>query len=180
MIRDMATSGAAKLVAACVCPIAGTAAVTVAVPQVRQAVHRATAPTAKAKPKLIAPAAAGPKLAMNCPSETPVMLTGGALSPMPQSPQFASAPPVPTGGGIPYYGGGIMPPADGPFFIPVSGGGGGGGGGGINPPAPPGSVPEPATWVQMLIGFGVIGGATRVVYRHEKRRKREDGEEAEA
>ncbi|QHL91910.1 PEPxxWA-CTERM sorting domain-containing protein [Sphingomonas changnyeongensis] len=32
-------------------------------------------------------------------------------------------------------------------------------------------MPEPATWAQMMIGFGVVGGATRIVWRQRKARE---------
>jgi hypothetical protein len=130
---------------------------------------------AQAKPKLRAPVD-GPRLAMNCPSDTPVTLAGGALAPLPIMPEFAAAAPT---GRLPVTGGGYNNvPSDGPLFYPIGGGSGGGGGGGIivppggGEPSPPATaIPEPATWAQMLIGFGVIGGATRVVYRQEKKKK---------
>lgn len=82
--------------------------------------------------------------------------------------------PLLAGGGIvvpPVFGGGVVAPP-----------GGGGGGGGVvvppdtvtppptTPPPPTGgegvvppvlAVPEPATWVTMMLGFGVIGGMLR-------------------
>jgi hypothetical protein len=59
-----------------------------------------------------------------------------------------------------------------PLIIPTGGGGGGltvtqtppppGGGGSNPPPPPPGpDVPEPATWLMMLLGFGMVGGMLR-------------------
>lgn len=35
------------------------------------------------------------------------------------------------------------------------------GGGGIDPPPNPGPVPEPATWMTMILGFGLVGSAIR-------------------
>jgi hypothetical protein len=70
----------------------------------------------------------------------------------------------------------LKPPSLGPIFAPPPGGGGGccgGGGGGPGgpggPPAsppigpPPGipAVPEPGTWLTMLLGFGFIGWSIR-------------------
>lgn len=66
-------------------------------------------------------------------------------------------------------------PGPGPIFaadvIPGSGGGNGGGGGGTTPgpgtavtPETPAatSVPEPGTWLMLIAGFGMIGGALRL------------------
>lgn len=66
----------------------------------------------------------------------------------------------------------IYPPGGGTTPIIVTGGGGGGGGGsgggggGGTPPVVGGALPEPATWVSLMIGFfaigfGLRGGATR-------------------
>ncbi|MGH6780625.1 MAG: PEP-CTERM sorting domain-containing protein, partial [Sphingomonadaceae bacterium] len=126
MLKTMVASKAAKLMAACVCPVVGSAALTVSVPQVREAVHKATAPRQYAKPKTrvrkpaaeVAAAAIAP-----CPTAVPVVLSSLEL---------------PTGGDT------VLPPLDfasldpkTPFnplrptpFLPRPGGGGGGGGGG--------------------------------------------------
>ena len=60
MLKALAASTALKYTAACVCPVAGMAAVTLASPKVRAAVHKATdAPRhARAKPRAKAPARA--------------------------------------------------------------------------------------------------------------------------
>jgi hypothetical protein len=139
MIRSLLASKTAKLVAACVCPVAGTGALTVAVPQVRSAVHKATAPRAYAAPKTrVRPAAAAP-----CPEATPVMLASplAMLTPQP-TPQSFTPPPLNNGGG------GNNP------NVPLDPGGGG------KPILP--AVPEAATWAQMIVGFGLIGGAVRL------------------
>ena len=78
-----------------------------------------------------------------------------------------SPPPIGGGPGGPFVPG--TPGGGGIILIPPGGGGGGGsppptgGGGGGNPPPPPppSAVPEPATWLLMIVGFGVIGGAMR-------------------
>lgn len=79
----------------------------------------------------------------------------------PKAPEllFMSAPP----GGI-----FLSPPPSGGGGGPPGGGGGppGGGGGtppGSPPPTPsvPGAVPEPGTWMTMLLGFGFIGWSMR-------------------
>lgn len=86
---------------------------------------------------------------------------------LPGLPSLDFAPPVIGGGaGSPFVPG--TPGGGGFVFVPPGGGGGsppptGGGGGGTPPPPPPppSAVPEPATWLLMIIGFGVIGGALR-------------------
>jgi len=70
----------------------------------------------------------------------------------------------PVAGPRPVPGGGTLP-----IIVPGGGGGGGssgGGGGGGTTPGGGGAVPEPATWVSLLIGFfaigfGLRGGAAR-------------------
>ena len=54
MLKSLAASTAIKYVAACVCPVAGTAALTVGAPKVRAAVHKLTEPprSARAKPRV--------------------------------------------------------------------------------------------------------------------------------
>lgn len=165
MLKEVIASKAAKIIAACVCPVVGTTALTLSVPQVRQAVHKATAPRAYAKPKTRvrpAPAPAPVQTAMtDCPpvfvgndSSIAPLLTPDALPPR----DFVYNPP---GGPVPGF----------PFVPPGGPNPGGGGGGGIVPPGPPPAVPEPAAWLQMIIGFGVIGGATRITYRKQRRFK---------
>lgn len=58
MLKAMAASSALKYIAACVCPVAGTAAITVGAPKVRAAVHKLTEPprSARAKPRVKAKA----------------------------------------------------------------------------------------------------------------------------
>jgi hypothetical protein len=175
MLKEVLASNAAKLIAACVCPVVGTAAVTMSVPKVRSAVHRMTAPskpvrTARAKPRVRTPAAADALPAsagILCPD--PVILTNNpVLTPFSNPlgttaaiPQPNEAPQLPTRIS---FGGTNFIPAPGLF-----GGGGGGGGGGVITP-PPEGVPEPTTWAQLIVGFGVIGGATRVAMRQRSRR----------
>lgn len=144
MIKSIAASKAAKLLAACVCPVAGTVALTVAVPQVRSAVHKATAPRQYAKPKT---------------RVRPQMQTAAVQPPCVEPGAFASqsiAPLTPFSlpdGKIPVVGTG-----PGPVDFPNTGG----------PPLitsnnpdtnvpPPGIVPEPGTWLQLVLGFGAIG-----------------------
>ena len=153
MLKQLMASKAAQLIAACVCPVA----LTVAVPDVRKAVHNATAPRAYAKPKTrirppappveqaesFAPpedmAIAATDLAAPCAPQM-TSLTGETLG------DFASLPEELTDDG---KGPALLPPMQrtGPALI-----------GGA-------AVPEPATWVQMLVGFGAVGGATRHALR---------------
>jgi hypothetical protein len=59
MLKSLAASTALKYALACVCPVAGTAALTLAAPKVRAAVHKMTEPRkARAKPRVrVKPAA---------------------------------------------------------------------------------------------------------------------------
>ena len=77
----------------------------------------------------------------------------------------AIALPIPVGGGF-------FSPVTGGFGGGIGGGGGGGGGGGDTPtpppPAPPpppppiaAAVPEPSTWMLLLIGFAAVGASLR-------------------
>ncbi|WP_136161794.1 PEPxxWA-CTERM sorting domain-containing protein [Sphingomonas flavalba] len=173
MLKEALTSSTAKLIAACVCPVAGTTALTVSVPQVRQAVHKATAPApkARAKPK-VRPAAQPAAPQVECPADTPILLSGYSIAPLTDLPpeRFAGGP----GGGDPGGGPGgpgpwgpgpwvppgipfVPPPVNPPVVPPV------------NPPVTPG-VPEPATWAQLILGFGIIGASARVTYNQRKRR----------
>jgi len=156
MIQSVAASKAAKLIAACVCPIAGTGALTMAVPQVRQAVHKATEPRAYAKPKTRVRAAPNALASAGdpCLDNMPLALSDPkAMAIGPQTPlQVASNNPGP-GSFLPPYTPGGNPPVIGP--------GGGGGPGGTDPTDPVPGVPEASTWVQLILGFGLVGGAVR-------------------
>jgi hypothetical protein len=160
MIRTMLASKTAKMIATCVCPVAGTTAVTMAVPQVKQAVHKATAPRAYAKPKTrVRPAALAP-----CPDPMPVLLGGEPeIAALPIGPLARQANPFVTGPGAPVAG------------VPVVFGPGAPGGDGLIPVVPgPGvpvaGVPDGETWVQLIVGFGLIGGATRLAVVRDKPR----------
>jgi hypothetical protein len=82
--------------------------------------------------------------------------------------------------GVPSSGGGFLPgvPGGGPIGGGLIGGGGGpiGGGGGDLLPGTPevpvvtAPVPEPATWVSMILGFAIAGGSLR---RSRAMRRRE-------
>lgn len=89
-------------------------------------------------------------------------------APVAASDTFADQGPVPQ-----FTGGGFLPQS-GIVITPDIGGGGGGGGGGspgtvgtappdtVTPVVPvTASVPEPATWLTMLLGFGAVGGMLR-------------------
>lgn len=117
---------------------------------------------ARALPRVRNPAAAetgpsGPAETVTGPSD---IFGPSVLDAAPVPPLFAGGlppEPVPTG----FYGG--------PSFIPAPGigggiGGGGGGGGGDIPPGQIPGVPEPATWLLMILGFGALG------FRLRKRR----------
>lgn len=172
MIKTALTSKAAKLLMACVCPVAGTTALTLGVPQVRQAVHNATAPRAYAKPKtrVRAPVSApeeGVQVAsadVPCPTIAPM-----ALSDLPAVAQGAlgtSSVPIVLANRrsndivtnpIPFTDT-IQTPQGSPDPTP-------------DDPTP--AVPEPETWVQLVLGFAIIGGAARSASRAKREEKAE-------
>lgn len=145
---------------ACICPVVGSAALTLSVPKVRDAVHKATAPRQYAKPKTrvrqpvaeVAAAAVAP-----CPTAVPVVLSSlelpiGPLAELPPSIRDLT-PFGPTGPGYVR-----------PFPRPI--------GGSIanpEPSVPPPLLPDAQTWVQMILGFGLIGGAVRMNYARRRR-----------
>ena len=96
-------------------------------------------------------------------SNSPPTSSVGNGSPGPISGFVPSAPTGGSGGspGSGGNGGGLSP--NGP---------GGSGGGGLAPPGAVGAVPEPATWLTMIIGFGVIGGVMRRARRRDLARGR--------
>jgi hypothetical protein len=160
MLKEVLASNAAKLVAACVCPVVA-GGVALQVPKVRSAVHKATASTpmrtARAKPRIRVPAKQEvaenellPPAAMLC--AQPPILAQGALKPasldMPVSlPAAQIAPPQFAGGGssdcapVRFAGGSML--------IGM------------------GTVPEPATWAQMIAGFALVGAGLRVRRRRQ-------------
>jgi hypothetical protein len=126
------------------------------VPKVRNAVHKATAPSEYALPKtrerLAMPAAAPAPCSVI--GATP--LSAGYMEDMqtplsPGEPGITGTPFVPTS----YTG----PGSKSEIIDPLPGGGG--------------AVPEPHTWLQFLVGFTLIGGAVRMA------RKRPTEEEEE-
>jgi hypothetical protein len=158
MLKEAVASKAAKLLMTCVCPVAGTTALSLGVPQVREAVHKATQPRQYAKPKtrIRAPMENGARLAsadIPCPTVTPFALSDlPTVSPTPTEPtpiQVAEAPPPDP-----------AVPLTKRIFVPPSGG-----------DTPPGNsgVPEPSTWVQLMLGFALIGGVARASHRRAAR-----------
>ncbi|NJC34352.1 hypothetical protein GGR88_001826 [Sphingomonas jejuensis] len=188
MLSQIVASRAAKLIAACVCPVAGAGTLTVAVPEVRQAVHRATAPRAAARParapRQIARPQARPRIqpavaAIECPPDAPIVLTGNSFAPeaVPVSYQPGALPPL-AGGNQPSIPGTYVPVT--PIgFVPIVPGPPTTG----NPPptenpGPVPVVPEPSTWVQMIIGFGIVGGALRNAWKRRDEDWVDDTQEA--
>lgn len=88
--------------------------------------------------------------------------TGSVLPELPSIPlsqpvTLASLAPPPPGIGTPVFAADVAPPP--------GGGGGGGGGGGETPVDPVTPVPEPATWLSMILGLFGLGA----VLRHRNR-----------
>ncbi|WP_340315185.1 hypothetical protein [Rhizorhabdus argentea] len=152
MLKEAVASKAAKLLMTCVCPVAGTTALSLGVPQVRDAVYKATQPRQYAKPKTRVRQSEGAptEVAVNdaCPPVTPFKIDNLPPSNPPKDPP--SDPPS-------------TPPNDPPPPLPP-----------LFPPrppvVPPSGVPEPSTWLQLVIGFGLIGGIARGAYRENRRR----------
>jgi len=163
MLKEVFASNAAKLVAACVCPIAaGTIALKV--PPVRSAIHKATAPKpereARAKPRVRAPLKkavaereeeeAPFERGLMCPQ--PVMLQDAPLQPagfqMPEAPMTQIAMPEDK----PSYVNNCGPSR---FTLSMRSG--------I-------SVPEPETWAQMVAGFALMGATIRAGRRRQRPR----------
>jgi hypothetical protein len=145
-----------------------------AVPQVKQAVHRATAPRAYAKPKIrsrprvtqaAAPIVCPPPLVIGMPllnnqpiatllpEEGPIIQTA-ALGDVPGRSPIGPGPvgffpgPGPDFGFVPGSPG-VRPPVTPPEIPPTP------------TPPPPSVVPEPAGWVSMILGFAAVGVALR-------------------
>lgn len=170
MLKEVLASNVAKLVAACVCPLAGASAIALKVPQVRAAVHKATEPkTARAKPKLKQPpqdreARAKPRVRMPvrpaiAPEAGGEQLAQGMMCPSP----VQLGPDLPIGAGSSQQTVMVLP-APAPVIevqrnlqvvCPSIGGGM------ALVTAATGVVPEPATWAQMIAGFALVGGTLR-------------------
>lgn len=172
MLKTMVASKTAKLLAACVCPVVGASVVTVSVPQVRSAVHRATAPRAYAAPKT----RARPQVAAAAaPCMEPAAFATGLIAPLALPSQ--SFVPADLANASPITGRTFNPPPDGGPIIGGGGSSGGPGGPGVAPPSP---IPEPATWLQLLLGFGLIGTLARASYRNTRFNPDNDPEELAA
>lgn len=149
MLKTLIMSRAVKLATACVCPVAGAGVMTMAVPPVRHAVHRLTAPHEYALPKtrvrpvamnpcppavVAAPAVGGPAIAgpavAGAPAEVASLATSGPVG--------LAGPLVPV---TPIS----LAPGDlGPPITSIA------------------ALPEARTWLQLVIGFGMVGGSTRM------------------
>lgn len=152
MFKEIVASKAAKYLAACVCPVAGTATITATVPQVRDAVHRATTPRAVAAPRSRVRQPEPQAIAATpCVIDNPLILPTSlaSLPPFDLGPAGSLTPLASALPGVP----GALVPAGTPS--------GPGEPNNPNPPTPPSVVPEPSTWVQLIVGFGLVGGATR-------------------
>lgn len=166
MLKEIAGSQALKLATACVCPVVAAGVITTQVPQIRKAVHKATAPKHRVKPKV---AQRAPSPAADCPPVQPVVLTSSdfpipttepVATPLSEIGQQAlSVPPR-----VPFN------PGERASFGPIGGGGGGGGGGVPPPPPTTAPLPEPAAWAFYILGFGTLGGMVRLG-RHRRRLK---------
>jgi hypothetical protein len=166
MLGSIIASKTARLITACVCPVVGAGTLTMSVPKVRNAVHRATAPSEYALPKTRERLAEPISAPAPCSVIGATPLSAGyiedvptSLYPFPGSPDVSGVPilstryrgpgtkepilsDLPPGGGVPP--GGVVPP-----------------GGGAPPPGG-GAVPEPHTWLQLVAGFTLVGGAVRM------------------
>jgi hypothetical protein len=167
MIREFVASKTAKLLAACVCPVAGTGLVTMNVPQARNFVHKATAPRSAAVSP-VARTPVQPAAVVPCGKAEPILVFPqvAGLSPIPATPfdlpaLERSLPPTVTPERIasavpeisrPQLPGGGVPPEDVP-------------GTGVVPSTP---LPEPASWAQIILGFGLIGATVRMAYRRDR------------
>ena len=152
MLSSLVASKTARLITACVCPVVGAGTLTMTVPKVRNAVHKATAPSEYALPKTRERAAIPAAAVAPCSTIGATPLSAGYIEQ----------------GGTPYAGfpgGGDVPGtvASRPEIY---------GGPGSKVPLS-GAVPEPQTWLQFIVGFTLIGGAVRMA------RKRPTEEEEE-
>ena len=161
MLKEAVASKAAKLLMTCVCPVAGTTALSLGVPQVRDAVYKATQPRQYAKPKTRIRATGEEPVQLAqadpCPPASPFHIED--LPPVPPNNPPESPPenpPVPPND----------PPPNPPRYPPTPP---------FVPPDTPIGVPEPSTWLQLIIGFGLIGGVVRFSYRRNGRQADGDG-----
>lgn len=155
MLGSIVASKTARLITACVCPVVGAGTLTMSVPKVRNAVHKATAPREYALPKTRERMAQPVSAPAPCSVIGATPLSAGYIEDVPMAFNFPSGPmPVPGSQIVPLSRGG--PGAKDPI-----------------PSTPGAAVPEPHTWLQFLIGFTLIGGAVRMA------RKRPTEEEEE-
>lgn len=152
MLSSLVASKTARLITACVCPVVGAGTLTMTVPKVRNAVHKATAPSEYALPKTRERAAIPAAAMAPCTTIGATPLSAGYIEQ----------------GNVPYA---YLPGRD---SVPDS----------LLPPDRPrtlppgktpvyGAVPEPQTWLQLIVGFTLIGGAVRMA----RKRPTEDEEE---
>lgn len=162
MLKEVFASNAAKMIAACVCPVVATSAIVLKVPEVRSAIHRATSPKvqphrqARALPRVrkpveLARAEAPDALAPAMMCTRPAMLQDAPISTM--------APLPLTTVDIQTRTERVYAPSN---CAPVSG---------IvtTTTRAMNAVPEPATWAQMIAGFALLGGTLRAGRRRTPR-----------
>ena len=148
MLSSVAASKAAKAAALCICPVVGTAVVTTQVPAVRKAVHAATAPKSAKRPMRSRLAVRKPleqkaQAIPVCADPIPVVLGDGGSKiafskPEPVTVELPENPAPPTEVAA------AMAAAPRAFAFPTLA-----------------AIPEPATWIQMLGGFAVVGATIR-------------------
>lgn len=151
MLSSLVASKTARLITACVCPVVGAGTLTMTVPKVRNAVHKATAPSEYALPKTRERAAIPAAAMAPCTTIGATPLSAGYIEQ--GNVPYAYLPgrePVP---------GSQLPPTT-PYTLPPE-------------KVAIGAVPEPQTWLQLIVGFTLIGGAVRMA------RKRPTEEEEE-
>jgi hypothetical protein len=155
MLSSVIASKSAKLIAACVCPVVGAGTLTMSVPKVRNAVHKVTAPREYALPKTRERLAVPASAIAPCKTLGATPLSAGYIEDMPeQYTPLITRDPV---DGFPIISVQSRSPGIGKSpFSPVSSG----------------AVPEPQTWLQLLLGFTLVGGAVRMT----RKRPTEDDE----
>jgi hypothetical protein len=164
MLKEVLASNVAKMVAACVCPVVGAGVVALEVPKVRDAVHKATAPKAK-KPQRTArakPRVREVKDATDRPDQDIAPLQTAMMCPQPLAFQNASLEPRTAPISLPLPRIESRPErvyvASGCPSVRIAGGDMG---------FRFATVPEPATWAQMIGGFALMGAALRT-RRHKR------------
>jgi hypothetical protein len=142
MLSSIIASKSARLITACVCPVVGAGTLTMSVPKVRNAVHKVTAPREYALPKTRERAVMPVSAVAPCTTLGATPLSAGYI-------EDVGTPFGPTVSYDPVSG----PPIGNPH----------------RPASPPQStkiavsaVPEPQTWLQLILGFTLVGGAVRM------------------